>query len=73
MTPEKKEWLPKMLSKEWLILVCGYGKTFEVHRPDTYMESEGKKMTAEETEKVLHSLLQQKVKLRQKLKSNPKN
>jgi len=67
MTPEKKKWLLKMLSEKWLILECGYGKTFEVHRPDAYMEREKRKMTAEDIEKILHSLLQQKAKLRQRL------
>ncbi len=70
INPEKKEWLPKMLSKKWLILECGYAKTFRVERPIAYKESEGKKMTSEETEEVLNKLLQQKIMLQQKLAKN---
>jgi len=65
--PKKKEWLPKMLSEKWLILECGYGRTFRVERPVAYKESNGK-MTSEETEEILNRLLQQKVMLEQKLR-----
>ncbi|MEM2972096.1 MAG: hypothetical protein QW270_06730 [Candidatus Bathyarchaeia archaeon] len=70
--PEKKKWLKKMLSKDWLILVCGYGEIFEVYRPQTYFEKKGRKMTAEKTKKVLNELLKQRVILKQKL-INQKN
>lgn len=46
-TSEKMEWLPKMLSDEWLILRYGYGESFTPQRPKTYKG----KMTIEETKK----------------------
>jgi hypothetical protein len=64
--PKKKEWLPKMLSGKWLILECGYGRTFRAERPIAYKESNGK-MTSEETEKILNQLLQLKPILRQSI------
>lgn len=63
---EKMEWLPKMLSNEWLILRYGYGESFTPQRPKTY---EGK-MTSEETVKILNRLLQQKVMLEQQLRKS---
>jgi hypothetical protein len=63
---KKMEWLPKMLSKRWLILVYDYGESFTPKRPDTY---EGK-MTEDETKKVLHKLIQQLFRLKQGIKAN---
>lgn len=63
-TPDKKEWLRKMLSEEWLILEYGYGESFTPHRPLTYKG----KGTSEETKKVLHRLIQQCIRLKQMLR-----
>lgn len=60
---DKMEWLPKMLSDKWLILRYGYGESFTPQRPLTYKG----KMTSEETNKVLHRLIQQSVRLKQML------
>jgi hypothetical protein len=63
---KKMEWLPKMLSKRWLILTYGYGESFTPKRPDTY---EGK-MTEDETKKALHKLIQQLFRLKQTIKAD---
>jgi len=60
-TPEKMEWLPKLLSKEWLILRYDYGESFTPQRPVTYKG----KMTSEKTKDILHKLIQQSVMLKQ--------
>ena len=67
-TPDKKGWLPKLLSKKWLILTYDYGEPFTPQRPVTYIENGGK-MTSEMTEEILDALIQQVFKLRQKLGS----
>jgi len=53
---EKMEWLPKMLSDEWLILRYGYGESFTPQRPKTYKGE----VTPEKTKVVLHRLIQQR-------------
>jgi len=60
---EKKEWVAKMLSKEWLILRYHYGETFSPQRPVTY---DGL-MTDEETKQALHELLKQHGYLKRKI------
>ncbi len=62
---KKMKWLPRMLSKRWLILIYGYGESFTPKRPDTY---EGK-MTEDETKKVLDKLIQQLFRLKQQIKA----
>lgn len=64
-TSEKMEWLPQMLSHEWLILIYGYGEGFRPIRPKTYKG----KMTFEETKKALQELIQQRVQLNQHSKT----
>jgi len=50
--PEKEEWLPKMLSKRWLILKYGHGEPVTSIRPKTY----DRKMSTEETKDALKKL-----------------
>ena len=52
LKPEKRYWLPKILSKEWLIVVQRYGPEWEPIRPETY---DGKK-SYEETKKAFQIL-----------------
>ena len=57
--PEKVQWLPKILSKKWLILRYGYEEPFTPIRPMTYIEDKGK-MKFEKTIEALEKLRQQK-------------
>ena len=68
-SPEKMEWLPKMLSDKWLILRYGYGESFTPQRPLTYKG----KMTSEDTKKALHRLIQQSFRLKQMLSHTDEN